>query len=126
MTKWMIAFGLCVALVAIVIFKDRLFPQTEGPITARIELENTCALPDSDFALLNRTSGRYAKFTSGTATVTAPYNTKFKLVLAPKYDDVEFDGTDFFLRGDRTVTADCGNSEKQRGVMGGLKGQFGN
>ena len=126
MIKWITAATLALGVIAVVLFQDRLFGAPKGIISVQVRLNNTCALPDRDFVLRNLATGRYASFTEGTATVRALYNTKFKLVLAPKYDDVEFDGTEFFLRADRTVTADCGNSEKERGVMGGLKGQFSN
>lgn len=124
MLKWIISgFALIGALIGVNWFASRPNP-TSAPITVSVTLINHCPLPNGAFMLQNLQNGRYTKFINDVATVTAPKRTKHKLVLSPKYPDVAFDGTEFLLRSHETVTADCSMGEKERGIMGGLQGQF--
>lgn len=95
-------------------------------IRAQVRLINTCPLADSSFAVRNTDTGRSVPFSNGTAQIEAERGTYLQVVLASRFKDVTFDGEKQRIKVRMTMTADCSQGERMRGVMDGLGDKFGN
>jgi hypothetical protein len=93
-------------------------------IHASVRLINNCPLADSSFVLRNTQTGRNIPFYNGIAHTEAERGTYLQIVLASRFNDVIFNGEKQRIKVRMTMTADCNQGERMRGVMDGIGDKF--
>jgi hypothetical protein len=108
------------------VMQDALNTVDGAVIRAEVRLINQCPLADSSFALRNTDTGRSVQFSNGRAQIGGQQGTYLQIVLASRFDDVTFSGIKQRIKPQMTMTADCNNGERMRGVMDGIGDKFAN
>jgi hypothetical protein len=81
-------------------------------ISAEITLDNRCEFRDSVMIVRDQDTDAFAKFYGGVAILKTKERNRVRLEFDPKYDDVEFFGTEFPAQKKMTLIADCKNARK--------------
>ncbi len=77
------------------------------PITARITLDNRCALRGDALVVRDLETGQAAPFLRGVARLQTAYGNRVRLEIAPRYPDVELESPVLRARADMVLRAEC-------------------
>jgi hypothetical protein len=95
-------------------------------ITAEVQLNNRCGMPDTNFVVQDLRTRRSAPFSNGVAQINVMEGDYLQLQLSARYTtEVTFNGIKQRASRRMTVTADCGVSERIQGTMDSMRDKFG-
>lgn len=95
-------------------------------ITAEVQLNNRCGMPDTNFVVQDLRTRRSAPFSNGVARINVMEGDYLELQLSARYTtEVTFNGVQQRASRSMTVTADCGVSERIQGTMDSMRDKFG-
>jgi hypothetical protein len=95
-------------------------------ITAEVQLNNRCGMPDTNFVVQDLRTRRSAPFSNGVARINVMEGDYLELQLSARYTaEVTFNGVQQRASHSMTVTADCGVSERIQGTMDSMRDKFG-
>jgi hypothetical protein len=95
-------------------------------ITAEVQLNNRCGMPDTNFVVQDLKTRRSAAFSNGVARINVMEGDYLELQLSALYTtEVTFNGVQQRASRRMTVTADCGVSERIQGTMDSMRDKFG-
>jgi hypothetical protein len=95
-------------------------------ITAEVQLNNRCGMPDTNFVVQDLKTRRSATFSNGVARIDVTEGDFLELQLSARYTtEVTFNGIKQRASRRMTVTADCGVSERIQGTMDSMRDKFG-
>jgi hypothetical protein len=96
-------------------------------ITAEVQLNNRCGMPDTNFVVQDLRTRRSAPFSNGVARINVMEGDYLELQLSARYTtEVTFNGVQQRASRSMTVTADCGVSERIQGTMDSMRDKLGN
>lgn len=96
-------------------------------ITAEVQLNNRCGMPDTNFVVQDLKTRRSAAFSNGVARINVMEGDYLELQLSARYTtEVTFNGVQQRASRSMTVTADCGVSERIQGTMDSMRDKLGN
>jgi hypothetical protein len=94
-------------------------------ITAEVQLNNQCGMPDTNFVIQDLKTRRSAPFSNGVARIDVMEGDYLELQLSARYaTDVTFNGVRQRASRRMTVSADCGVSERIQGTMDSMRDTF--
>jgi hypothetical protein len=96
-------------------------------ITAEVQLNNRCGMPDTNFVVQDLKTRRSAAFSNGVARINVMEGDYLELQLSARYTtEVTFNGVQQRASRSMTVTADCGVSERIQDTMDSMRDKLGN
>lgn len=94
-------------------------------ITAEVQLDNRCGMPDENFVVQDLKTRRSAPFSNGVARINVIEGDYLELQMSARYStDVTFNGIQQRASRHMTVTAHCGVNERIQGVMDSMRDTF--
>mgnify|MGYP001445358086 CR=1 FL=1 len=93
----------------------------KAPITAEIELKNSCDVPEKLFFLVDLSSGRTVPFRNGRARISTVEGNKLQIQLDPKYEQVEFIGKEHVATESMEMKIDCSDPERMEKTFQALR-----
>ena len=95
-------------------------------ITAEVQLNNRCGMPDINFVVQDLKTRRSAPFSNGVARINVMEGEYLELQLSARYTtEVTFNGVQQRASPRMTMTADCSVSERIQGTMDSMRDKFG-